>query len=187
MTGRPHFRERLGASAPASGWGEWGCSSAPAWPLQTRMAPLGWPLCTAPASCHSCGPSCGAGGRVCVRLPRGWGQQGRQLCTRPQAGVQRRKGHLAHLEGTWLMLNSPPGKRGARCEGHAPGLWNCPAGPGPAPGGVCRGPHGRRLPYPTPSADQHESGQSWEGVGTSSGITGTPAGLLTSPQLWWAG
>ena len=117
----------------------------------------------------------------------GWGQQGRQLCTRPQAGVQRRKGHLAHLEGTWLMLNSPPGKRGARCEGHAPGLWNCPAGPGPAPGGVCRGPHGRRLPYPTPSADQHESGQSWEGVGTSSGITGTPAGLLTSPQLWWAG
>ena len=83
MTGRPHFRERLGASAPASGWGEWGCSSAPARPLQTRMAPLGRPLCTAPASCHSCGPSCGAGGRVCVRLPRGWGQQGRCSCPHP--------------------------------------------------------------------------------------------------------
>ena len=29
---------------------------------------LGWPLCAAPTSC---GPSCGAGGKVCVSLPHG--------------------------------------------------------------------------------------------------------------------
>lgn len=52
-----------------------------------------------------------------------------------------------------------PGKRRAGRAGHAAGLRNLPAGPGPAPGGVCRGPHGRRLPHPPARADQPESGQ----------------------------
>lgn len=48
MTGRPRFQERLGASAPAAGWGEWGGSPAPAWPLQTRMARWGGPSARPP-------------------------------------------------------------------------------------------------------------------------------------------
>lgn len=47
--------------------------------------------------------------------------------------------------GRWhgcLSTYSLPGQRGAGSAGHASGLWVCPAGPRPASGGVCRGPHG---------------------------------------------